>query len=102
MANKRFETIHVDDLDEIIDNIELIDIRESYEYRSGHVKGAKNIPMAELLEEAENYLKKDKEYHIICQGGVRSKMACDKLTQDGFKVVDVAGGTGSYIGNLEV
>ncbi|MDO4534964.1 MAG: rhodanese-like domain-containing protein [Clostridium perfringens] len=102
MANKRFETIHVDDLDEIIDNIELIDIRESYEYRSGHVKGAKNIPMSELLGEAESYLKKDKEYHIICQGGVRSKIACDKLAQDGFKVVDVAGGTGSYIGILEV
>ena len=102
MLNKGFETIHVDDLDEIIDNIELIDIRESYEYRSGHVKGAKNIPMSELLEGAESYLKKDKEYHIICQGGVRSKITCDKLAQDGFKVVDVKGGTASYLGTLEV
>lgn len=29
-------------------------------------------------------------------------MACDKLAQDGFKVVDVAGGTASYLGSLEV
>ena len=94
MFDKKFETIHVDDLDEIINDIELIDIRETYEYRAGHIKGAKNIPMSELL--------KDKEYHIICQGGSRSKMACDKLAQDGFKVVDVAGGTASYLGSLEV
>ena len=102
MFDKKFETIHVDDLDEIINDIELIDIRETYEYRAGHIKGAKNIPMSELLKDTGNYLKKDKEYHIICQGGSRRKMACDKLAQDGFKVVDVAGGTASYLGSLEV
>lgn len=38
MFDKKFETIHVDDLDEIINDIELIDIRETYEYRAGHIK----------------------------------------------------------------
>ena len=54
MFDKKFETIHVDDLDEIINDIELIDIRETYEYRAGHIKGAKNIPMSELLKDTGN------------------------------------------------
>lgn len=101
MLNKRFGTINVNDLDNIIDNIELIDIRESHEYETGHIKNAKNVPMAELLEYPDEYLTKDKEYHIVCHGGVRSKIACDKLAENGFKVIDVSGGTISYRGKLE-
>lgn len=37
--------INVNELDNLIGKIELIDIRETYEYNSGSIKTAKNTPM---------------------------------------------------------
>ncbi|MGN0026752.1 MAG: rhodanese-like domain-containing protein [Clostridium sp.] len=93
------KVINVNDIDNLIGKINLIDIREAYEYRSGSIKTAKNIPMGELLESPEKYLNKDKEYHILCQSGARSARACSKLIGLGFDVVNVSGGVGSYVGS---
>lgn len=91
--------INVNDIDNLIGKINLIDIREPFEYRIGSLKTAKNIPMGELLGEPEKYLDKNKEYHIVCQSGSRSLRTCNKLTGLGFDVVNVAGGVGSYAGS---
>ena len=91
--------INVNDIDNLIDKIDLIDIREPFEYRRGSIKSAKNIPMGELLEDPNKYLEKDKEYHIICQSGGRSHRACSELTRLGYNVINVAGGVGSYSGS---
>jgi len=93
------KVINVNDIDNLIGKINLIDIREPFEYRTGTLKTAKNIPMGELLEEPDKYLDKDKEYHIVCQSGGRSNRACNKLMGLGFDVVNVAGGVGSYSGS---
>ncbi|CUU46755.1 rhodanese-like domain-containing protein [Clostridium beijerinckii] len=91
--------INVNEIDDLIGKVELIDIREEYEYKDGSIKSAKNIPMGELLDEPEKYLNKSKEYYIMCQSGGRSARACSNLRNQGFKVINVAGGMGSYIGN---
>lgn len=93
------KVINVNDIDNLIGKINLIDIREPFEYKSGSIKTAKNIPMGNLLEEPEKYLEKDKEYHILCQSGGRSARACSKLSGLGFNVINVAGGVGSYAGS---
>ena len=93
------KVINVNDIDNLIGKINLIDIREPYEYTSGSIKSAKNIPMGELLEDPDKYLEKDKEYHIVCQSGARSARACNNLLGLGFDVVNVAGGVGSYVGS---
>ncbi|MBS4804442.1 MAG: rhodanese-like domain-containing protein [Clostridium sp.] len=93
------KVINVNDIDNLIGKIDLIDIREPFEYRGGSIKTAKNIPMGQLLEEPNKYLEKNKEYHIVCQSGGRSQRACSKLTGLGFDVVNVAGGVGSYAGS---
>lgn len=92
------KVIHVNDLDSLIGNIELIDIREPYEYKSGTIRTAKNIPMGNLLNNPEKYLMKDKTYYIMCQSGARSKRSCSVLQKKGFDIVNVAGGMGSYVG----
>lgn len=92
------KVVNVNDIDDLIGNIELIDIRESYEYNGGSIKSAKNIPMKTLLSNPDKYLKKDKEYYIVCQSGGRSSMACNDLRKRGFDVTNVAGGVGSYLG----
>ncbi|WP_066894464.1 rhodanese-like domain-containing protein [Clostridium nigeriense] len=93
------KVINVNDIDNLIGKINLIDIREPFEYKSGSIKSAKNIPMGNLLDEPEKYLEKDKEYHIVCQSGARSSRACNKLSGLGFNVVNVSGGVGSYVGS---
>lgn len=92
------KAINVNDIDNLIGKIELIDIREDYEYKGGSIKTAKNIPMGEILDKPDKYLKKDKEYYIVCQSGGRSSRACKKLLDLGFDIVNVSGGVGSYVG----
>jgi rhodanese-related sulfurtransferase len=92
------KVINVNDIDELIGKVELIDIREKYEYSGGSIKSAKNIPMGELLNNPEKYLNKNKEYYIMCQSGGRSSRTCNTLTSQGFNVINVSGGMGSYVG----
>ncbi len=98
LKRENSQVIHVNDLDNLIGKIELIDIREPYEYKSGSIKTAKNIPMGNLLENPEKFLMKDKTYYIMCQSGGRSGRTTKLLEKQGFQVVDVAGGMGSYVG----
>lgn len=90
--------INVNDIDDLIGKVELIDIREDYEYAGGSIKTAKNIPMSKLLNDPEKYLNRNKEYYIMCQSGGRSSRACSSLTEQGFSVINVSGGIGSYVG----
>lgn len=92
------KVVHVNDMDELIGKVELIDIRETYEYQSGSLKTARNIPMGTLLASPERFLRKDKTYYIMCQSGGRSSSACKVLAKEGYDVVNVAGGMGAYVG----
>lgn len=92
------KVINVNDMDNLIGNVELIDIREPYEYKTGSLRTAKNIPMGILLANPEKYLLKDKPYYIMCQSGVRSSNTVRILSGQGYDVINVVGGIGSYVG----
>ena len=53
-------------------NVQLIDIREKYEYEDGHIKPSINIPMGEFLEKLDE-LSRTKQIIIYCNTGRRSK-----------------------------
>ncbi|HAE63069.1 MAG TPA: rhodanese-like domain-containing protein [Eubacteriaceae bacterium] len=101
LRKNNFTTVNVNDLADIKEKINLVDIREPYEYHRGHLSGAKNIPMGTLLSNPDKYLSKDKTYHIICQSGGRSLSACNELDSAGYDVINVGGGTGSFVGSLK-
>ena len=100
LNKNKVDSINVNDLGELLGKVNLIDIRETYEYKAGHLPTAKNIPMNKILDETDKYLNKDKEYYIICQSGGRSGRTCSQLKAMGYNIVNVAGGTGSYRGAL--
>lgn len=100
-SRNKVKSVNVNDLSELLGKINLIDIREPHEYKSGHLKTAKNIPMNKIINESEKYLDKDKEYHIICQSGGRSSKTTKILKKKGFDVVNISGGTGGYKGQLK-
>ncbi|MDY6931450.1 MAG: MBL fold metallo-hydrolase [Halobacteriota archaeon] len=72
----------------------LIDVRQPGEYESGHIKGARLIPLgglAKRIGELEEY--KDKDIITICRSGGRSSTAASILSQAGFnKVQSLKGG----------
>lgn len=95
---EKVKVIDVNDMDDLLGKVELIDIREEYEFKGGSLKSAKNIPMGKLLENPEKYLDKDKEYYLLCRSGARSENACSVLMKEGYKVINVKGGVINYLG----
>ena len=82
------------------ENLELIDVREAHEFQAGHAPGAKNLPLS-TLEHGYKELKPDHEYHVICQGGVRSASACQFLSAKGLTVTNVEGGMNAWPDQVE-
>lgn len=78
------------------ENILLLDARTVYEYRMGHIEGAKNIPLDDLREHIDE-LEKNKKIYVLCQSGLRSYLACRILKQHGFDVYNFTGGYRYYL-----
>ena len=53
------------------DDVLVVDVRESREYRPGHVPGAKNVPLS-VLPALLPEVPKDRPVYVICQSGGRS------------------------------
>jgi len=72
-------------------NFILVDVRQPGEFKSGHVPGAKLIPLGELSQRTKE-LPKNKEIFCICASGNRSSSAVRMLTSQGFNAINVRGG----------
>jgi len=92
------KVINVNDIDNLLGKINLIDIREPYECAVKKLEHSNNIPMETLLTNPDKFLNKEDTYYIICQSGARSQMACTYLSKLNYKVVNVSGVTGAYVG----
>ena len=88
-----FDEIYPDDLDQWIeDGAQLVDVRESWEFGAGHVPGAVNIPLDELIDRIGELRE---PLVLVCASGNRSGMAAQYLTgRAGFaRVANLMGGT---------
>lgn len=78
----------------------VVDVREPWEYREGHVPGAVNIPLS-LLPQKLSTLPQDRPILLVCNSGNRSGVAADFLVQQGFsgeRVYNLEGGTYAWMG----
>jgi len=76
----------------------VLDVRETGEWASGHIPGARHISLAQL-EKRMSEIEKLKERPIIicCASGNRSSSACGRLKKSGFeKVFNLAGGIAAW------
>ena len=71
--------------------LELIDVREQYEWDAGHVEGARHVPLERLAEVAPQ-LDRDRPVAFVCRVGGRSYMATQAFRQAGFDAYNVSGG----------
>lgn len=79
------------------ENIQLIDVRTPGEFRKGHMKNAKNVPLNEIGQFTPIT---DKTVYVICHSGTRSKLAAKKLKKKGYDVINIQGGMHAWRGKI--
>lgn len=95
-----FDTISMKQLEGLLEQnrpMTLLDVRTRDEFLSGHLEDAVNIPL-EDLESRYGILSRDKPVVVYCAHGSRSMMAARFLMQQGFRVINTAGGLSAYRG----
>lgn len=70
-------------------NPTLIDVRSPNEFARGHLAGAVNLPLDQLVQGIDTLeaIGKSSALVIYCQSGARSAMACSYLAQQGYTQV---------------
>lgn len=69
----------------------VLDVRQPDEFRTGHISGAKLVPLNELRRRMGE-LPRGREIACICATGNRSSSAARTLAKEGFTVLNVQGG----------
>ena len=77
----------------------VLDVRETGEWSSGHIAGARHIALGQLgkrMSEIEKY--KTRPIIVCCASGNRSSSACGQLKKAGFeKVFNLSGGMSAWL-----
>jgi hydroxyacylglutathione hydrolase len=90
-AVQRLPVIDVDELRACLDSYTVIDAREGYEYRYGHIAGAILLPSSEAWTRAQG-LRLGRPPAVVCGNQVRSSFVASILLRIGMEAVLVTGG----------
>jgi adenylyltransferase/sulfurtransferase len=83
------------------EQLEIIDVREPYEWAIGHIPGARLVPLASIAEEIPR-LDKRRETILYCKVGARSMYAAQQLAEAGISDVrNLAGGILRWIDEVD-
>lgn len=91
-----YEEIFPDELEKWRNNgAQLIDVREQWEYEDAHIPGAKNVPLGELVERADEL---EEPVVLVCASGNRLGQTAHYLTERGIlrNVANLMGGTSGW------
>ena len=70
----------------------IVDVRESYEFASGHARGAINIPLGSIFYRIDEFQNMQKPIVVYCRSGNRSEHA--KLVLQAKGITEVYNGGG--------
>ena len=83
------------------EQLEIIDVREPYEWAIGHIPGARLVPLASIADEIPR-LDKRRETILYCKVGARSMHAAQQLVEAGISDVrNLAGGILRWIDEVD-
>jgi molybdopterin/thiamine biosynthesis adenylyltransferase/rhodanese-related sulfurtransferase len=83
------------------EKLEIIDVREPYEWEIGHIPGARLVPLDRIPEEIPR-LDKRRETILYCKVGARSAYAAQQLARAGVADVrNLAGGILRWIDDVD-
>jgi rhodanese-related sulfurtransferase/rubrerythrin len=84
------------------DQFTLLDVRQPGEYESGHIPGAKLIPLMDLNQRIAE-IDPSKPTIVYCAVGGRSRVAAQMLAGQGFtQVINMAGGIKAWTSNQAI
>lgn len=97
-----FDTIRTNEIVKYIGNPNalIIDLRDGYEYDSGHIPGAINIPYEELESYTDRFQKR-LQLIFYCDRGNISLLAARDLMKFGYNIKSLYGGIKAYHGKLD-
>jgi rhodanese-related sulfurtransferase len=86
-----------DGVQRVADGAVLVDVRSAGEWRSGHAREAKHLPL-DVLPGRMGELAKNRPVVAVCHSGIRSARAAKILTDAGYDAVSLRGGMGAWVG----
>jgi glyoxylase-like metal-dependent hydrolase (beta-lactamase superfamily II)/rhodanese-related sulfurtransferase len=73
-------------------NVQVVDVRRDAEWSTGHIEGARHMPLSSLLARLGD-IDRGRPLAVHCKSGYRSAIACSLLQRAGFDdMVDLKGG----------
>jgi len=98
------DAFHADDVDVAPDwvrerceagDIQLIDVREPYEWETGRLAGARHIELEQVASQAAT-IDREKPVVFYCRVGARSGMAADAFRRAGYDAYSMDGGLAAW------
>jgi adenylyltransferase/sulfurtransferase len=81
--------------------VELVDVREPFEYEIARIDGAKLVPLGEITERLDE-LRREKPIVVHCHSGMRSAQAVQLLQERGFaNVYNLEGGIDAWSDQID-
>ena len=81
------------------DHAQVIDVRDKVEFKSGHISGSTNIPLANLTDKDPN-LDKNHPIIVVCKMGQRAQTGAMALKKQGYQnVLVLTGGITTWRGD---
>jgi rhodanese-related sulfurtransferase len=84
------------ELAEMRDEVQLVDVREPYEWAAGRIAGARHIELDDLATEAAS-LDPERPTVFYCRVGARSGMAAHAFRRAGYDAHNLAGGLEAWV-----
>jgi rhodanese-related sulfurtransferase len=72
-------------------DVQLIDVRETYEHEAGRIAGDRLIELMQLTAQAQT-IDRDRPVVFYCRSGSRSAMATQAFRKAGYDAYNMAGG----------
>lgn len=85
---------------ELENNPTVVDVREDFEYKTGHIPSAINMPLSTLGQQVGTQ-SNPQPWYLICRSGARSMRAAKLLSKAGYNVINVKGGMNAWNGPVK-
>jgi rhodanese-related sulfurtransferase len=80
------------------DRVQILDVREPYEWDAGHIEGSVHVPLAQVMAgQEQGRLDAERPVVIVCKSGNRSELAALMLQARGFQAENFEGGTEAWV-----
>ena len=80
------------------EEVQILDVREGWEWDAGHIEGSTHIPLNELLAGRMEDLDQGRPIVAVCKTGNRSEVAALMLRARGYQAHNLEGGVEDWQG----